>query len=129
MDSVKKEMLKIYKPISELDWMNYKLTRKNVTFHHIEKRMNGGKREISNGALLMPIPHQYLHLIECRDIDTYIALNKIFKVINNQLAEPNKDQREIIEYLLQDFEYHHRWDKNSKGKLLIQHKYKNRGTL
>lgn len=126
MNKITKEMLHIYKPFSQLDWMNYKLVRGQVTFHHIEKREDGGKRELSNGALLMPTPHQYLHLIECKDIKTYIALNKIFKVINNQLAEPNKDQREIIEYLLQDFEYKHRNDKTSKGKTLIKKEYKRR---
>ena len=119
-------MLKIYKPISNLDWMNYKLVKKDVTRHHIIKKEDGGKLEINNLALLMPIPHQYLHLIECKDIDTYIAINKIFKVINNQQHEPNKDQREIIEYLLQDFEYHNRNERNSKGKLIIQKKYKDR---
>lgn len=126
MNKITKEMLHIYKPISNLDWMNYKLVRNQLTFHHIEKRENGGKKDISNGALLMPTPHQYLHLIECKDIKTYIALNKMFKVINSQLSEPNQEQREIIEYLLQDFEYHHRNDKNSKGKTLIQKKYKER---
>ena len=126
MNKITKEMLHIYKPVSNLDWMNYKLVRNQLTFHHIEKRENGGKKDLSNGALLMPTPHQYLHLIECKDIETYIALNKIFKIINTQLKEPNKDQREIIEYLLQDFEYHHRNDRNSKGKLLIQRKYKDR---
>ncbi|MBQ4031226.1 MAG: hypothetical protein II625_05685 [Bacilli bacterium] len=126
MNKITKEMLKIYKPISNLDWMNYKLVKKDVTRHHIIKKEDGGKLEISNIALLMPIPHQYLHLIECKDIDTYIALNKIFKVINNQQHEPNKDQREIIEYLLQDFEYHNRNERNSKGKLIIQKKYKDR---
>lgn len=126
MNKITKEMLKIYKPISNLDWMNYKLVKKDVTRHHIIKKEDGGRLEISNIALLMPIPHQYLHLIECKDIDTYIALNKIFKVINNQQHEPNKDQREIIEYLLQDFEYHNRNETNSKGKLLIQKKYKDR---
>ena len=126
MNKITKEMLHIYKPVSNLDWMNYKLVRNQLTFHHIEKRENGGKKDLSNGALLMPTPHQYLHLIECKDIKTYIALNKIFKIINTQLKEPNQDQREIIEYLLQDFEYHHRNDKNSKGKTLIQKKYKER---
>lgn len=129
MNKITKEMLKIYKPISNLDWMNYKLVKKDVTRHHIIKKEDGGKLEISNLALLMPIPHQYLHLIECKDIDTYIALNKIFKIINNQLHEPNKDQREIIEYLLQDFEYHNRNERNSKGKLIIQNKYKDRVLL
>lgn len=126
MNKITKEMLHIYKPISQLDWMNYKLVKKDVTKHHIIKKEDGGKLELSNIALLMPIPHQYLHLIECKDIDTYIAINKIFKAINNQLHEPTKDQREIIEYLLQDFEYQHRNDRNSKGKLLIQRKYKER---
>ena len=97
-----------------------------MTFHHIEKRTNGGVLTIGNGALLLPTPHQYLHLIECKDIDTYIALNKIFKYINNQKCEPTKEQREIIEYLLSEFEKVHRWDKGSKGKLLIKHKYLDR---
>ena len=126
MNKITKEMLQIYKPISNLDWMNYTLVKKDLTKHHIIKKEDGGKLEISNLALLMPTPHQYLHLIECKDIDTYITLNKMFKIINNQLHEPTKDQREIIEYLLQEFEYHHRWDKNSKGKLLIKREYKDR---
>jgi len=126
MNKITKEMLHIYKPISNLDWMNYTLVKKDLTKHHIIKKEDGGKLELSNLALLMPTPHQYLHLIECKDIDTYITLNKMFKIINNQLHEPTKDQREIIEYLLQEFEYHHRWDKNSKGKLLIKREYKDR---
>lgn len=117
-------MLRIYEPISGLDWMNYKLVRKEVTYHHcIKKRCNGGKRTIENGALLMPIAHQYLHLIECKDNDTYVALNKLFQCINEQKYEPTREQREIVEYLLQEFERVHRWDKNSKGKILLQHKY------
>ena len=123
MDSVKREMLKIYKPISNLDWMNYKLVKKDITYHHIVKAENQGKRTIENGALIMPVGHQYLHLIECKDIETYIAINKIFKYVNQQMCEPTREQREIIEYLLQEFEKVHRWDKGNKGKLLIQRKY------
>jgi hypothetical protein len=126
MNKITREMLHIYKPISNLDWMNYKLVKNQVTFHHIEKREDGGKKIIENGALLMPISHQYLHLIEFKDIKTYHAINKLFKIINNQMTEPNQEQREIIEYLLQEFEVQHRNDKNSKGKSLIKHKYKQR---
>lgn len=126
MTKITNEMLHIYKPISHLDWMNYKLIKSQVTFHHIVKREYGGKKTIDNGALLMPVAHQYLHLIEFKDIDTYITLNKLFKVINNQKTEPSQDQREIIEYLLQEFEIEHRNDKNSKGKSLIKYKYKER---
>lgn len=123
MDKMKRDMLKIYQPFSNLDWMNYKLSRKDITFHHIQKRSSGGKRTIENGALLMPVAHQYLHLIEFRDIDTYNAINKIFECINHQRSEPTEGQREVIEYLLREFERVHRWDKGSKGKLLLQRKY------
>lgn len=117
-------MLEIYKPVSGLDWMNYKLVRKDITFHHIIKRSSGGRRDIDNGALLMgSTAHPYLHIIEYKDIETYNALNKIFKFINQQKHEPTIEQREIIEYLLQEFEYKHRWDKSSKGNLLIKQKY------
>lgn len=123
MDRIKIEMLKIYKPISGLDWLNYKLVRSDVTYHHILRRTNGGKKTIENGALLMPVAHQYLHLIESKDINTYITINKIFEYINQQKYEPTQEQREILEYMLRQFEYQHRFDKGSKGKLLIKHKY------
>lgn len=123
MNRIRIEMLKIYKPISGLDWLNYKLIKDKVTFHHIKKRECLGKRTIENGALLMPVAHQYLHLIESKDIDTYIGINKIFEYINQQKYEPTKEQREILEYMLKQFEYQHRFDKGSKGKILIKHKY------
>lgn len=124
MKNITREMLKIYKPISDLDWMNYKIVRKtDLTFHHIQKRCDGGKEIIENGALLLPVPHQYLHLIEFRDIETYIAINKMFGFINMQQHEPTIEQRQIIEYLLRTFEERHKWDKGSKGKLLIKRKY------
>lgn len=126
MDKVKQEMLKLYHPTSNLDWMNYKLVRKEITYHHIVKRCDSGKRTIDNGALLMPVAHQYLHLIEYKDIDTYNALNKIFSCVNYQGFEPSEGQRDVIEYLLREFERLHRWDKGRKGKLLIQRKYKDR---
>lgn len=123
MNKITQEMLKIYKPTSHLDWMNYHLVRKDLTFHHIQKHENGGKRTIENGALLMPVAHQYLHLIEFKDIDTYVAINKLFKFINEQKHEPTVEQRILIEYLLGEFERVHKWDKGSKGKLLLQRKY------
>lgn len=100
-----------------------------MTAHHIIKKEHQGKLEWGNIALLIPTSHSYLHLIECKDMETYIALNKIFKMINNQMEEPNREQRELIEYLLQEFEKVHRWDKGSKGKLLLQRKYLERGTF
>ena len=107
--------------------MNYKIVRiEDMTFHHIIKRENSGKLEMNNGALLLPVAHQYLHLIEFKDAETYITLNKIFRIVNNQGAEPTTEQRQIIELILKDFEYTHRWSKDSRGKLLIKQKYLDR---
>lgn len=129
MRKITNEMLKIYKPYSEMDWMNYKLVRNDMTAHHIIKKEHGGKLEISNIAPLRSVSHQYLHLIECKDIDTYIAINKIFKYVNQQGCEPTIEQRKIIEYLLVEFEKVHRWDKGSKGKLLLKKKYLERSSF
>lgn len=126
MRQITREMLRIYQPLSNLDWLNYKLVKKDLTFHHIVKRAEGGKQIISNGALLMPIGHQYLHLIEYKDYKTYKYINDIFKVVNKQEYEPTKEQRETLEYILQKFEYKHKHDTNSKGKKLIKPEYLDR---
>lgn len=126
MKQITREMLKIYKPISNMDWLNYKLVKKNLTFHHIIKRENGGKEIISNGALLMPIAHEYLHVIEYKDFKTYNYINDIFKIINTQQYEPTQDQREILECILLDFEHKHENDRTIKGKKLIKREYKER---
>ena len=48
MKNVVCKMLKIYVPYSNLDWMNYRLVREDVTYHHIKKKSEGGKKEIGN---------------------------------------------------------------------------------
>lgn len=116
-------MIKIYKPV-DLDWLNYRVTPSNpLTFHHIIKKEHSGKEIVENGALITEIGHQYLHLIECKNIDTYILLNKIFKMVNEQKSCPTDEQRELIEYILREFELVHKNDKNSKGESLIKYKY------
>ena len=120
---ITREMVKIYKPL-DYDWLNYKVTQSNpLTFHNIVKKCDGGKEEISNGSLITEIGHQYLHLIEHKEFATYLLLNKIFKIINEQRTAPTKEQRELVEYLLREFESIHKNDKNSKGNNLIQYKY------
>lgn len=115
------EMIKIYKPYSGLDWLNYEI-KDEITFHHIRKKCDGGKRVINNGALLIPTSHQYLHLIEHIDPETYELLNRYFREINSQKCEPKFYQRDNIEEILQDFEYHHKWDKKD-DKILVKKKY------
>lgn len=126
MKQITREMLRIYKPISNLDWMNYTLIRKNLTFHHIVKKQFGGKQIISNGALLMPKPHEYLHIIEFKDYKSYKHINDIFRIVNDQLYEPTQEQRETIEYILREFEVKHKEDRNAKGKKLIKQEYLDR---
>lgn len=120
---ITREMLRIYVPYSGKDWMNYRIVREDMTAHHIIKRENGGLLRIDNIALLMNVSHSYLHLIEYKDIETYKAINKIFKYVNKQGYEPTEEQREIVEYFLQGFEREHKYDKNAKGKRLIKDKY------
>lgn len=123
MRKITRQMLKIYKPYSELDWMNYKLVKNNVTAHHIIKKCDGGKLVQENIALLMPVSHEYLHLIECKDIRTYEMINKMFRIINDQQHEPTIEERNVIEFMLWQFETQHKYDKNAKGKQLIKYKY------
>lgn len=127
LKNITREMLKIYKPISGMDWMNYKLIRGDMTAHHILKAEHGGKLEIPNIAPLRSVSHQYLHLIEFKDIEIYNAINKIFKLVNQQGCEPTTEQRQIIEYFLLEFEKAHKNGKNSKGNALIKYKYLQRG--
>lgn len=124
MRTITKEMIKIYN-LDKWCFMGYKLD-KTATFHHIVKKEHGGKEEIDNGAVLNPFAHQYLHIIEYKDIGTYEAINRILKVINEQRDRPTKEQLEIISYLLRMFEEDHSNDKSSKGKRLIRHQYLDR---
>lgn len=126
MKEVTKELIKIYKPV-DLDWMNYRVTRQNpITFHHIIKREHGGLYTLDNGALLTETGHHYLHIIECKEIKLYDMLNKMFEIINKQKHAPTQEQRDIIEYLLNEFYQLHKNDKNSKGKSLIKYDYTKR---
>lgn len=123
MKQVTKEMIKIYKPL-DLDWLNYRVTKSNqITFHHIIKKEHGGLYTFENGALLTETGHHYLHIIEYKEIKIYETLNKMFEIINRQKHAPTQEQREIIEYLLNEFYQLHKNDKNSKGKTLIKYDY------
>lgn len=124
MKPITKEMIKIYN-LDKLCFMGYTLDR-NATFHHIVKKENGGKEVIENGAVLNKTAHEYLHIIEYKDIGTYIAINKILKIINEQRDRPTKEQLEIISKILSMFEDEHKEDKTSKGKRLIKHQYLDR---
>lgn len=126
LKQVTKDLLKFYKPLT-LDWLNYKVTRQNtITFHHIVKQEHGGLYTLDNGALLTERGHRYLHIIEYKECQIYEALNKMFLIINKQRSTPTIEQREIINYLLDEFYNLHKNDRTKKGKRLIKYDFLDR---
>ena len=100
MDDVLKQMVVIYKP-DGVDWLNFKLCRKNpYTFHHIEKRCDGGLRIISNGAILTRLGHDFLNILEIREPELYRNLNLLFKELNNTKLPPTEDYYEEVNGIL-----------------------------
>jgi len=124
LKQITRYMIRIYN-LDKLCFMGYKLD-KTASFHHLVKREHGGKEEITNGAVLNKSAHEYLHIIEYKDIDTYITINNILKLINQQKDRPTIEQYMMISKLLSAFEEEHKEDRTAKGKMLIRDKYLNR---
>lgn len=100
MDDVLKQMVKIYVP-DGIDWMGYQLTRKNpYTFHHIKEVRNGGKRNVSNGAILTSNAHQDLNFLDCQYNIIYLDLNYCFKELNKTELPPTDDYYEEVGKIL-----------------------------
>ena len=128
MKEITREMIRIYKP-KGIDWMGYDINSiRDLTYHHIQKKEHGGPFTFDNGALLRgDTSHEYLHIIEYKDLDMYLYINNILKQINDQRARPTKQQLLAIRDVLLQFEREHDTETNSKGKLLIKQQYiKNR---
>ena len=95
-----KVMVKIYKT-DKVDWLGYKIDRNNkLTIHHIFKQSYGGLNEFSNYALLVEKSHNYLHVLETKDHEVYLELNKLFKELNDSLEPPDKYYYEEVEKVL-----------------------------
>ena len=128
MKEITREMIRVYKP-KGIDWMGYDINSiRDLTYHHIQKKEHGGPFTLDNGALLRgDTSHEYLHIIEYKDLDMYLYINNILKQINDQRARPTKQQLLAIRDVLLQFEREHDTETNSKGKLLIKQRYiKNR---
>lgn len=81
------QMLEIYKP-DITDWMQYKITKRNIlTLHHIKKACEGGMDSINNGAILTKSAHRILNMVETLDYALYDEWNALFMLIN-QAAQP-----------------------------------------
>ena len=107
-----------------LDWLNFPITKpKELQFHHIKKKANGGTMEFSNGAILTPTAHRFLHIIEKYDIEIYNAITKMFKIYVMQKNAPTNEQRIIVYKLLKEFYKRHENTKTKKGKLILKERY------
>ena len=107
------------------DFMGYRIHNINdLSYHHtkIPKR-NGGKRTWENGSILnRQTSHDYIHIIEHKDIEIYdlITLQLIDENLKGKLDIENlRKIRDYLEY----FEKEHCSDRNSKGKCLIKEKF------
>lgn len=107
------------------DWMGYTIQSINqLSYHHIQKKEDGGPFTWDNGALLRrDTAHEYLHIIEYKDLEIYDYINGILKQINTQGYQPTREELIAIRNVLLSFEREHCSDRNSKGKILIKSKY------
>jgi hypothetical protein len=126
MKKITNLMINMYN-LKNIDFMGYKVSKDNpYTFHHLKKRCHGGKEVIENGAILTKLSHQYLHIVESRDLVLYEYINNVLKQINEQGFEPLKRQLLAIDYILKIFEEEHINDLSCKNKKLIKGEYLNR---
>lgn len=123
MKDITIQMINEFK-LQDIDFMGYKFTLKNASFHHliIPKRL-GGKETIENGAILnRNTSHPYLHLIEQVDED-------VFCFITSEMIDMNikryldLDNLRRIDDVLCEFEEQHKDDTTTKGKKLIKKEF------
>ncbi len=126
MREITKLMIKEFK-VKQLgyDFMGYSLQKGDIyTFHHlIIPNRNGGPYARWNGAILCgKTSHQYLHVIESKDIELFGLLSSemIDQNIKGRLDAENLRR---IDDLLTYFEREHSSDRGKKGKLLIKEDY------
>ena len=123
MRQVTKEMIALFQ-LRELghDFMGYKLQKNDIyTFHHliIPNRLNG-PYEVWNGAILCGnTSHPYLHLIEAKDYELFLAITSELIDINvNGFID--KKNLKYIDNCLSTFEREYSGTRTRKGKVLIK---------
>lgn len=108
--------------LDEWDMMGYHLKKSKATFHHIDKKENGGCTSTSNGAVLMPYDHEYLHIVESKDFELFNYISGILKRINQRGYMTDDDMKAVAE-MLYAFEVDHKNDRTTKGKRLIRDEF------
>jgi hypothetical protein len=119
-DKVIVRLINTFEP-NGIDWLGDEVSKDNpLTFHHIVKRENYGRKTLDNGALLTKRSHKFLHsVLESQDKETYLAINKEFKELNKTKQPPTSDYYLRIHDILSNTKVE---DIESKQKVLIKEK-------
>lgn len=135
MREITKIMIKEYKLMKlGYDFIGYDITNKNnLSFHHLIvphrncKAMGLGEGYLKwNGAILnQNTSHDYLHLIEAKDYDMFLAITSEL-IDENVKGYLDIDNLRRIHDILECFEREHANDRSKKGKVLIKQEYTRR---
>lgn len=132
MRDITREMIDYYKIMKlKMDFMGYEVSKKNtLSFHHLIvphrncKSVKLGEGYLWwNGAILnKSTSHEYLHLIEVKDYDMFLAITSEM-IDQNIKGYLDRENLLRIRDILEQFEKEHCSDRGKKGNLLIKDTY------
>lgn len=132
MREITQKMIKDFKIMKlGFDFMGYKVDRKqSLSFHHLivphreSKDYGIGDGYLYwNGAILRQnTSHDYLHIIEAKDYDLFLAITSEM-IDQNIKGYLDKQNLIYIRDCLLTFECEHCSDRTKKGKLLIKDEF------
>ena len=132
MREITKQMIGYYKIMKlKVDVMGYEVNKMNtLSFHHlIVPRRNCKAAGLGegyiwwNGAILnQSTSHDYLHLIEAKDYDMFLAITSEM-IDENAKGYLDRENLLRIRDVLEQFEREHCSDRGKKGNLLIKDNY------
>ena len=132
MREITKEMIEYYKIMKlQIDFMGYDVSKKNtLSFHHLivphreckQKGLGEGYLWWNGAILNQPTSHDYLHLIEAKDYDMFLAITSEM-IDQNIKGYLDRENLLRIRDILEQFEREHSSDRGKKGNLLIKEQY------
>ena len=132
MREITKEMIKEYRLMKlGYDFMGYEIKNKqDFSFHHLIvprincKALGLGEGYLKwNGSILnQNTSHDYLHLIEAKDLDMFMAITSEM-IDENAKGYLDIKNLQRISDVLSCFEREHCSDRGKKGRLLIKEDY------
>ena len=131
MREITEKMINYYK-INKLgyDFMGYEFNKKLASFHHLivphreckAKGLGEGYLWWNGSILIQSTSHDYLHLIEAKDYDMFLAITSEM-IDENIKGYLDKENLLKIRKILEQFEREHCSDRGKKGNLLIKDEY------